>query len=324
MRSRQESIHQGRRMIEQAIAKDPNFAEAYVLLANLYVMESANFVENSRENLARGEQVSRQAIRLNPRLPDAYSALGAAYTESGRNIEAIRTLKQALTMAPNSDWTLDLLGYAYHYAGLNDLAEQAYRHSIQLDPTTRRIYWMHSRMLLYLGRAQEAEQEMRRVLAESPGQFKVMAYLGEFLYYQGRVEEAEPVIARAVELGRSSGDDVPLWFSAFLHASRNERAKIDPRFFRMRPEEVIDGDAAYWTGGMYALLGENAQALTWFRRAVELGNHNYPWFEHDKRSEEHTSELQSLAYLVCRLLLEKKKLTILYVGNRVDRLMTLV
>src|SRR2546425_5028639 len=27
----------------------------------------------------------------------------------------------------------------------------------------------------------------------------------------------------------------------------------------------------------------------------------------DPRSEEHTSELQSLAYLVCRLLLEKKK-----------------
>src|SRR2546425_6660342 len=27
----------------------------------------------------------------------------------------------------------------------------------------------------------------------------------------------------------------------------------------------------------------------------------------NKRSEEHTSELQSLAYLVCRLLLEKKK-----------------
>src|SRR5687767_15372215 len=36
---------------------------------------------------------------------------------------------------------------------------------------------------------------------------------------------------------------------------------------------------------------------------VELGD------EHG-RSEEHTSELQSLAYLVCRLLLEKKKKTI--------------
>src|SRR5687767_15481710 len=35
-----------------------------------------------------------------------------------------------------------------------------------------------------------------------------------------------------------------------------------------------------------------------FRRWIEVN---------DLRSEEHTSELQSLAYLVCRLLLEKKK-----------------
>src|SRR5229473_7646831 len=36
--------------------------------------------------------------------------------------------------------------------------------------------------------------------------------------------------------------------------------------------------------------------------------HNGPEHHRDAgRSEEHTSELQSLAYLVCRLLLEKKK-----------------
>src|SRR2546423_4141299 len=35
---------------------------------------------------------------------------------------------------------------------------------------------------------------------------------------------------------------------------------------------------------------------------------SFVWVSHTKdRSEEHTSELQSLAYLVCRLLLEKKK-----------------
>src|SRR3989441_9644738 len=33
------------------------------------------------------------------------------------------------------------------------------------------------------------------------------------------------------------------------------------------------------------------------------------------RSEEHTSELQSLAYLVCRLLLEKKKKTSILLGR---------
>src|SRR2546425_5529766 len=36
------------------------------------------------------------------------------------------------------------------------------------------------------------------------------------------------------------------------------------------------------------------------------GNENVRWHG-QPRSEEHTSELQSLAYLVCRLLLEKKK-----------------
>src|SRR2546425_8179071 len=36
-------------------------------------------------------------------------------------------------------------------------------------------------------------------------------------------------------------------------------------------------------------------------------NDGFLWLGGPNRSEEHTSELQSLAYLVCRLLLEKKK-----------------
>src|SRR5687767_15670047 len=39
-----------------------------------------------------------------------------------------------------------------------------------------------------------------------------------------------------------------------------------------------------------------------------------------KRSEEHTSELQSLAYLVCRLLLEKKNMRGGQVSTQVSRL----
>src|SRR2546425_3446089 len=40
----------------------------------------------------------------------------------------------------------------------------------------------------------------------------------------------------------------------------------------------------------------------------------------DNRSEEHTSELQSLAYLVCRLLLEKKKLDFRFLIKICDHL----
>src|SRR2546425_5395832 len=43
------------------------------------------------------------------------------------------------------------------------------------------------------------------------------------------------------------------------------------------------------------------------RRPLGRGPHHAVRPRAEPRSEEHTSELQSLAYLVCRLLLEKKK-----------------
>src|SRR3712207_7088490 len=47
----------------------------------------------------------------------------------------------------------------------------------------------------------------------------------------------------------------------------------------------------------------------------DLGVPNLDLRTYARRSEEHTSELQSRQYLVCRLLLEKKKM----VGTRIDR-----
>src|SRR3989441_3563034 len=67
------------------------------------------------------------------------------------------------------------------------------------------------------------------------------------------------------------------------------------------------------SGGVYVYLREGFGRLPAFLfgwaellliRASALGAIATPFAE---RSEEHTSELQSLAYLVCRLLLEKKK-----------------
>src|SRR3712207_7965145 len=53
------------------------------------------------------------------------------------------------------------------------------------------------------------------------------------------------------------------------------------------------------TAGEYKLGNELASDLTSARRAALRNKHI--------RSQEHTSELQSRQYLVCRLLLEKKK-----------------
>jgi serine/threonine protein kinase/Flp pilus assembly protein TadD len=280
--SRLDSLEKGERLLLHAISLDKNFADAYALLAEFYSFQGANFAKDGEANLKRAEVAAQNALRINPQSAEGLIALGGIYGEEGREQEAIRTLKQAVTLAPNSETGWQVLGYSYYYAGLNELAEPAYGRVIELNPTPPQPRWMHARMLLYLGKAHEAEQEMRQVVAKHPDQYKALAYLGGMLYYEGKLDEAEPSLDRAVLLARDSGDDTAPIHAAFLYASRNQREKIDRRLFQYRPEQIIDGDAAYWQGGIYALLGDKQPALAWLQRAVALGDVNYPWFQRDK------------------------------------------
>src|SRR2546425_2410250 len=68
-------------------------------------------------------------------------------------------------------------------------------------------------------------------------------------------------------------------FVAYKVTSGRQRYSLDARGFVMRKDHRDNGDA----------------------------DPKAPSVQGVPRSEEHTSELQSLAYLVCRLLLEKKK-----------------
>src|SRR5687767_16031145 len=80
----------------------------------------------------------------------------------------------------------------------------------------------------------------------------------------------------------------PFFFFFFLMIRRPPRSTLFPYTTLFRSTEVE---------GVLHVLGGQRLTIVPVRAVVE----------HDFRSEEHTSELQSLAYLVCRLLLEKKK-----------------
>src|SRR2546423_15353102 len=83
----------------------------------------------------------------------------------------------------------------------------------------------------------------------------------------------------------------------FLMIRRPPRSTLFPYTTLFR-SATFDPD--YSTRGLAAFHYRSSHARRWLPagRAAIM-----------KRSEEHTSELQSLAYLVCRLLLEKKKQT---------------
>lgn len=282
MNSQRETLQNAEKMAQQAIAKDPAFVDAYAALAQFSLLEAINYQENAARNLATAEQAAVKAISLNPQSFEANLALGGVYTEEGKNPDSIRILRQAITLAPNSAIAWRMIGYVYHYAGLTDLAEAAWHRGRDLDPTPAQSYWMHGRMLLYQGKTHEAEEEVRRALERYPNQFKLLTMLGYFLYYEGKIDEAQQTIDRASQLSGAQASEEPMIMSAMVHASHGERDKINPRIFRYKPEEIVDGDLAEWIGSVYALLGEKQSALAWLRRAVQVGDHNYPWFQRDK------------------------------------------
>src|SRR2546425_3958486 len=64
-----------------------------------------------------------------------------------------------------------------------------------------------------------------------------------------------------------------------------------------------------WGGAARHLFTETESVYLsyWVKYSANWVGSGQLYHPHEFRSEEHTSELQSLAYLVCRLLLEKKK-----------------
>src|ERR1035438_4599283 len=84
------------------------------------------------------------------------------------------------------------------------------------------------------------------------------------------------------------------------------------RGFTVEIQDVQAGDQAGITKATLMLKGENAYGYAKAERGVHRLVRISPFDSNKRRhtsfrSEEHTSELQSLRHLVCRLLLEKKK-----------------
>src|SRR2546425_4085083 len=93
----------------------------------------------------------------------------------------------------------------------------------------------------------------------------------------------------------AASDDPPIkvWLNQDSYFQRGDKAKVHVKLADDGYLVVLRADAE---GRVRVLFPLDPTADDFVR-----GGHTL------ERSEEHTSELQSLAYLVCRLLLEKKK-----------------
>src|SRR5258707_10811865 len=90
---------------------------------------------------------------------------------------------------------------------------------------------------------------------------------------------------------------------------RPPRSPLFPYTTLFRSQIVLVLDRAGWHASVKLRVPEHVHLLFLPPYSPELQPAEHLW---RIRSEEHTSELQSRQYLVCRLLLEKKKRSIMH------------
>ena len=191
-------IEAGLQLLDQAIALDPHYAQAYA--GKAYALTLRGQFLNDNALLEAAAQLAQKAIELRPNHAESYSVLGMAFVALDRVSDAIGALRRALAFAPDDAFVHASLARAY-FIGKGKFKEAADEFEIALG-NPGQSNWLASSLahvLMYTGDYVRAEQLAREAIVSQEnaalnheGIQIIGAYLrlGHALMAQGRYDEA--------------------------------------------------------------------------------------------------------------------------------------
>ena len=256
----QEGREAGRQYCEQAIALDPNYAMAYVVLAESHLWSAFWGSTNPREAFPRAKSAALEALRLDDTIADAHSALGTVLGSGefdwhgaerefrralelnpsseavrydyawcfsmwfllplGRVEQAVTEMRRALELDPLDPFYNSLLGYLLDVTRQFEPAVAQLQHAIDLDPTFFFSYWFLSISYAYKGRLDEAIAVSEKANELSGGHALTLGTLGSHYGRAGRTAEARQLLEKLTARRRLTY--VPSSAIAWVHAGLGE------------------------------------------------------------------------------------------------------
>jgi eukaryotic-like serine/threonine-protein kinase len=139
------------------------------------------------------------------------------------------------------------------------------------------IYNHRARVYQYQNQLELASEEIEKGLTLEPRQPLLRISLGYQQMRRGQLTEAVDTLERVIKEDASLRIIFPT--IAMCYVQLGERLR-GAGFIQ---EEVLaaaeaDSEMAYRLATYFAVEGDVAEALHWLRRAIYLGNENYPWF----------------------------------------------
>jgi TolB-like protein len=122
------------KLLEQAIAIDPDYAQALALLAVSHIFGALVAWEDRAVSIPTAERAALAAIRADSEDAWAHLAVAGAYVYAGRFEDALAELEQALELNPNFLLAQAYYGLALSYAGRWEEGVNAARRALRLGP----------------------------------------------------------------------------------------------------------------------------------------------------------------------------------------------
>jgi len=97
-----ESNAQARRLVEETIALDPKYADAYSLLGATHVNDVWLGTNRPKDSIAKAIELTQKALAMNGSLAEARGRLGVLNAWSGRYEEGIAETERGVELDPNS------------------------------------------------------------------------------------------------------------------------------------------------------------------------------------------------------------------------------
>ena len=261
-----ENLKKALNYFEEAAQKDPDYALAYVGIADACGLFPVYGAGAPQEYLPRAKGAAEKALALDDSLAEAHASMGLVHYCYFNGMESAKEFERAIELNPNyataHHWygrlTLVMLGQL-------DRAMAEAKRAYELDPVSSIIHSDLGGVNVAARRYDEAIRQLRGTVEIDPDFFWAYRWLGMALELKGDTQAAIAEYKKAFEL---NDDPAGLAFIAHAEAAmghQDEARKLLTQLVDAAKSRYVQPYAFALT---YLALGDKDQTLNWLEQGV--------------------------------------------------------